>query len=547
MKRIKIFYLVVMVLFAQVPEIQAMPSQAQKILQLQDKTSIELTQPDIENCPLLKSILEETGIKEKAIVEYIGPEASIKDILKLFKLAQQKLKIAKALHGQLNLSDFSNADLVKLVNIANYLGYHEIIKDLMAEVINRSQTYPIKETKALLKDLVQNIPEDMLFTLILKATCSLSEKSAEVLQGHTAHLDAITILAVLSEDKFISNSDDKTIRVWELVNGKWTSAATLSDHTGYITALTVLSENKFISCADDKTIRVWELINGRWQSAQLKPLNNNYGYTMVLATLSENKFISCSFKKIKVWELVNGFWQSIELNDHTNVVNTLAVLSENKFISGSNDNTIRVWEFVDDSWQPTKLQGHAGYIRALSVLSTNKFISYAGDNAIKVWELVNGTWHPTKLQLPALPNQYGCLKALATLSNNKFISCSCGDVRIRVWTLVEEKLQITPPIYGHTNYVNTLAVLSEDKFISGSCDNTIRVWTNPSKWMRTWADKALLLACYLMHEKQNCSLTIEDCTEIVGELYNDASDDLKQALIEAKWLTKSSGFGCTIS
>jgi WD40 repeat protein len=51
---------------------------------------------------------------------------------------------------------------------------------------------------------------------------------------------------------------------------------------------------------------------------------------------------SGSWKLIKIWNLISG--ECIKtLKGHTDWVKTLAVLSDNKLASGSDDKTIKIW------------------------------------------------------------------------------------------------------------------------------------------------------------------------------------------------------------
>jgi WD40 repeat protein len=63
-------------------------------------------------------------------------------------------------------------------------------------------------------------------------------------------------LAVLSDNTLASGSVDKTIRIWDTVNGILLKI--LNGHTDYIHALAVLPNNTLASGSNDKTIKIWE-------------------------------------------------------------------------------------------------------------------------------------------------------------------------------------------------------------------------------------------------------------------------------------------------
>jgi platelet-activating factor acetylhydrolase IB subunit alpha len=59
-----------------------------------------------------------------------------------------------------------------------------------------------------------------------------------------------------------SGSRDKTIKIWEVRNGR--CVLTLVGHDNWVTDLVFHPSGKFLlSVSDDKSIRVWDLANGR--------------------------------------------------------------------------------------------------------------------------------------------------------------------------------------------------------------------------------------------------------------------------------------------
>ena len=77
------------------------------------------------------------------------------------------------------------------------------------------------------------------------------------MQGHT---DYVFTVAVTEDDKYIiSGTDDKTIRIWNLLEKRQESV--LEGNTDSIKCVAVTSDYKyFVSGSVDKTIRVWNLL-----------------------------------------------------------------------------------------------------------------------------------------------------------------------------------------------------------------------------------------------------------------------------------------------
>lgn len=62
-------------------------------------------------------------------------------------------------------------------------------------------------------------------------------------------------MAVLSNERIISGSDDKTIKLWNVNSGE--CIQTLTGHSSCVSSVAVLSNDKIVSASDDKTIKIW--------------------------------------------------------------------------------------------------------------------------------------------------------------------------------------------------------------------------------------------------------------------------------------------------
>ena len=67
---------------------------------------------------------------------------------------------------------------------------------------------------------------------------------------------------VEAKDYLASGSRDKTIKIWEVRNGR--CVLTLTGHDNWVTDLVFHPSGRFLlSVSDDKSIRIWDLTNGR--------------------------------------------------------------------------------------------------------------------------------------------------------------------------------------------------------------------------------------------------------------------------------------------
>ena len=74
----------------------------------------------------------------------------------------------------------------------------------------------------------------------------------KILTGHSNSIDS---LCFLPNNKLVSGSGDKTIKIWALIN--YNKIKTFKGHKGCVSCLCVLPNNKLASCNSDKTIKIW--------------------------------------------------------------------------------------------------------------------------------------------------------------------------------------------------------------------------------------------------------------------------------------------------
>src|SRR5438128_17412 len=93
---------------------------------------------------------------------------------------------------------------------------------------------------------------DLFNRIIQKYDYYLSGVTDKILKGHT---DNVKSVAVLDEDRIVSGSWDKTLRIWDT---KGETEQILKGHTEAVTCFAVLSDGRIVSGSRDKTLRIWE-------------------------------------------------------------------------------------------------------------------------------------------------------------------------------------------------------------------------------------------------------------------------------------------------
>ncbi|KAG8849678.1 hypothetical protein FRB91_009688 [Serendipita sp. 411] len=158
------------------------------------------------------------------------------------------------------------------------------------------------------------------------------------------HGDGVWSLAFSPDgSKLVSGSGDNTIRIWNLQTRS--HMITLKGHTHTVLSVAFSPDNqKVVSGSHDKTVRVWNVETGEEQRKQI------YNSSVMSATFSSNSSkiaCGCSDATIHVWDLEGGKLAILE--GHADAVLSIAFSSDDqKVVSGSCDTTVRLWDFVRD-------------------------------------------------------------------------------------------------------------------------------------------------------------------------------------------------------
>jgi hypothetical protein len=106
------------------------------------------------------------------------------------------------------------------------------------------------QTKQALRDQA-NFP-DVLIGIVRAYHCPELDCKSGPLRGHS---HAVYAVAVVDEQRVVSGSCDKTLKLWDLRSGR--CMQTLSGHSKWVSAVAVVDEQRVVSGSGDHTLKVW--------------------------------------------------------------------------------------------------------------------------------------------------------------------------------------------------------------------------------------------------------------------------------------------------
>ena len=159
-----------------------------------------------------------------------------------------------------------------------------------------------------------------------------------------------------------------------------------------------------------------------------------------------------------------NFEAVMTLTGHTNSVNSLLLLKDNRIASCSDDKTIRIYSPFNNYYCTQVLNRHSDYISSICELDNGTIVSCSYDLSIMIDDYTIKNAHDL------------CINKVITLSNNRIASCS-DDNTIKIWKS-DPPYSDTPikVLEGHNNLVTSILYIKErDIMISCSYDRTF-VW-----------------------------------------------------------------------
>uniref|UniRef100_A0A2S2QRQ4 Kinesin-like protein KIF21A n=1 Tax=Sipha flava TaxID=143950 RepID=A0A2S2QRQ4_9HEMI len=308
-----------------------------------------------------------------------------------------------------------------------------------------------------------------------------------VTEGHSR-----AVLAVYAtNDMMFSASKDKTVKIWDLNNGK--EIQTLSGHPNSVVAIKYDEYAQLVLSVTSSYVRVWDMRlskciktlsssgivnNGSVMSSQIPVgeilLNdialNNYGRTLYMTTGD----------KVKIWDMRKFTVRGKLSSGHTAAVMCLAVgRFDNKdiIVTGSKDHYIKMFEVDEEAvgtYNPT-VNLEPPHYDGIQTLAIRNQILFSGsrDYAIKKWDL-------DKQELVTSINNAhkDWICGLAVVPDQPFLLSVCRSGSLKLWS--ESSCSLLGEIKAHDSPINAIATNSTHVFTAAH-DGTVKLWRVKSR------------------------------------------------------------------
>ncbi|XP_072159948.1 kinesin-like protein KIF21A isoform X3 [Bemisia tabaci] len=301
----------------------------------------------------------------------------------------------------------------------------------------------------------------------------------------TGHARAVLALDA-SEDLLFSASRDKTVKVWDLHEGKEVQCLYGRD---IVVAVKYNEATQTILSASSAQVRIWDLrspscIKTLWSSGLVSNGHMNTaqmptGETQVndIAINSSGKILyTAAGDKVKMWDMRRYATIGKLVGGHTAAVMCLAVdeftPGEDRVITGSKDHYVKVFEVAHQTggscaprinFEPPHYDG----VQSL-VVRDNICFSGSRDSCIKKWDI------DQEVQIHSVRNAHkDWVCGLAYVPNQPLLMSVCRSGSLKLWS--SDTCSLLGEMKAHESSINAIATNSSLVFTAAN-DTTIGIW-----------------------------------------------------------------------
>jgi WD40 repeat protein/tRNA A-37 threonylcarbamoyl transferase component Bud32 len=290
----------------------------------------------------------------------------------------------------------------------------------------------------------------------------------------TEHQNSVTKVSISADSKLLaSSSHDKTVKLWNLTDGKL--LRTMTGHKGGVLSVAINPKGKtLVSGSTDNQVKVWDLESGKQLQDLGKEASGGWVTDLAITPDGQEILSARTNNRIDRWNLQTNALSNPFQTDGDKDKNSpiLAVVLSNNgqlVASGSSDNKARLW-FSSGKFLH-QLKGHQGWVTAVAITPDNRYLATGSiDNTIKLWDVNNGS------EVKTFRAHAYSVSAIAISPDGLVLASGGFDGEIRLWNM-QTAQNIRTFSGAHEKVVTALAFSPDGQtLVSSSSDNTVKIW-----------------------------------------------------------------------
>ncbi len=292
-----------------------------------------------------------------------------------------------------------------------------------------------------------------------------------ILRGHKG---SISNIAWSPDGRFLaSSSDDKTIRIWNVVRGECTTV--LKGHKDEVTSVAWSPDGSvFISGANDGEICFWSISLKKI----IKSCRKHEGRIYKILWSSKKRFFTTLGRSSKGSNMYVVIWDAINLIPKKTI--SMKSTGGNDIEWSPDGNTLAIGKAMGViKLLSMQLKGHSNQLTEANFINHmawspkgNMLASGDYDFNLRIWDI------PTR-KLKLLLEDNGFSSGIIWMLNEKtIITCNYKDSAISIWNA--ETGQLTTRLEGHTSPMNNISLSYSGNLLASCSEESIRLWSTKS-------------------------------------------------------------------
>ena len=337
-------------------------------------------------------------------------KSSLKNLLENIKKEVDKIKIEKENYKNYN---FNFKEISRKYNpIQKLIGHRQMINSIIqlhdGRLLTGSSDYKMKfweeqGGKFIEVMTISELTGDILFLYELKDLRIISTiktsgaikiwgkkedlDNYELLITLSEHKNAVTSVIQFGDEKLITGSKDKTIKIWDTYENSFHCTQTIEDHKEGVYSLCEITGQRFASGSEDKTIRIWGENNGSFEC--LKVLSDHKSRVRAMVQTNNGFLITGGDKYIIIYRINGDNYNKLEkISAHNNSITRIIKLADGKIASSSRDYLIKIWNISKNGVFTLSeiLKAHTHSVYDIIELKDRRLASVSGDNLVIIWK-----------------------------------------------------------------------------------------------------------------------------------------------------------------
>ncbi|KAG4436077.1 hypothetical protein IFR05_008433 [Cadophora sp. M221] len=298
----------------------------------------------------------------------------------------------------------------------------------------------------------------------LRKNWEAGDCEAHYLHGH---LDSIYCVQ-FDENKIITGSRDKTIRIWDIES--LTCTLVIGPPSVINDPATMMDDENLPThyVGETKKSEDSQLVRGKESMPDTVSFPMHHEQSILCLQYDEEILVTgSSDSTCIVYDMKNSYVPIRRLLRHTAAVLDLA-FDKKYIVTCSKDISICIWDRQTGEFLK-QLRGHTGPVNAVQ-LRGNTIVSCSGDFTVRMWNIETGN------VIQTLRHHTKGLACSQFSEDSKYIASAGNDKLINVWDANTQQLMYTIE-EAHDNLVRSLHIDSiSGRLVSGSYDMGIKVF-----------------------------------------------------------------------